>query len=558
MKKNITMNLFGSLYAIDEDAYELLNRYEANLRAFFARKEGGEEIAADIEARIAELLEALKQEGVEAITIEHVEAIIQRIGNPEQLHEGDSEGEEAPSSAASAQTGEKIRKRFFRDPEDKLLSGLMGGFARYFGGDPLWWRLGMVAFFLLSWGTALVAYLLLWILVPLARTPEELLQMQGKPVTPGNIGEEVMRGMRRAGEYMRRDETKSTLRRFGETLLQIVACALKWFLYLLVGGTVLAILVFLISFFFWGLMGSAYETSALSGFDENVRRPVEAVFSAYPLAGWFFGLSALMVLCIPFYGLFHRMLRQKRHISPMGTVARIVWALVWLLFLAVGINSGTYLLWQMGEMESENWQANNLHNGIYIAPHEWEYLEDEGWTIVKSERCNDRYLYSGQYYTGDTGVKYLDTYNRSGRQVFRAERRDTLAAGLYRLTVAGRANGEGGFIYARAEGTPKVYWAEIPADEAEGGNIWKEARARLEAEKDASWSVRQTAEANDGRGYGWNRVVIDSVQVSSGVLRYGVSTDPSFTGHTWQGQWFSVCDFVLTRIGDLPQTAKKP
>ena len=27
MKRNITINMFGSLYAIDEDAYELLNQY---------------------------------------------------------------------------------------------------------------------------------------------------------------------------------------------------------------------------------------------------------------------------------------------------------------------------------------------------------------------------------------------------------------------------------------------------------------------------------------------------------------------------------------------------
>ena len=56
MKKNITINFFGTLYAIDEDAYELLNRYLGDMKRYFSRKEGGEEIADDIEHRVAELM----------------------------------------------------------------------------------------------------------------------------------------------------------------------------------------------------------------------------------------------------------------------------------------------------------------------------------------------------------------------------------------------------------------------------------------------------------------------------------------------------------------------
>ena len=54
MKKNITINLFGQLYAIDEDAYELLKKYEDTLRAYFSKQEGGDEIADDIEHRVAD------------------------------------------------------------------------------------------------------------------------------------------------------------------------------------------------------------------------------------------------------------------------------------------------------------------------------------------------------------------------------------------------------------------------------------------------------------------------------------------------------------------------
>ena len=85
MKKNITINLCGRLFAIDEDAYEMLSTYEQSLRNYFRTREGDEEIADDIEARIAELFDEVKQRGTEAITIEHVREVVHRIGRPEDL-----------------------------------------------------------------------------------------------------------------------------------------------------------------------------------------------------------------------------------------------------------------------------------------------------------------------------------------------------------------------------------------------------------------------------------------------------------------------------------------
>ena len=56
MKKNISINIFGTIYAIDEDAYQLLENYLQSMKSYFQRQEGGEEIADDIEHRVAELL----------------------------------------------------------------------------------------------------------------------------------------------------------------------------------------------------------------------------------------------------------------------------------------------------------------------------------------------------------------------------------------------------------------------------------------------------------------------------------------------------------------------
>ena len=97
MKKNITINLYGTLYAIDEDACTLLEQYLDNMRSYFSQRDGGDEIADDIEHRVAELFSQLKEEGCQAISIEHVQDIITRIGNPEQMDDEADEDAHATS-----------------------------------------------------------------------------------------------------------------------------------------------------------------------------------------------------------------------------------------------------------------------------------------------------------------------------------------------------------------------------------------------------------------------------------------------------------------------------
>ena len=105
MKKNITINLCGRLYQIDEDAYELLSQYIDALRNYFKKQDGGEEIANDIEERVAELFDDLKSQGVEAITIEQVQDIIHQIGQVEEIAgEGSEEAEEQSGAGTSQQS----------------------------------------------------------------------------------------------------------------------------------------------------------------------------------------------------------------------------------------------------------------------------------------------------------------------------------------------------------------------------------------------------------------------------------------------------------------------
>ena len=56
MKKTLTVNLGGTVFHIDEDAYQLLDKYLSNLRIHFRKEEGSDEIMDDFEMRISELL----------------------------------------------------------------------------------------------------------------------------------------------------------------------------------------------------------------------------------------------------------------------------------------------------------------------------------------------------------------------------------------------------------------------------------------------------------------------------------------------------------------------
>ena len=203
MKKNITINLCGRLFQIDEDAYEMLQHYIESLRASFGKEEGGEEIADDIEERIAELFEELKASGVEAITIDHVKDIITRIGKPEELTgeeekaESEAKGHKYDSFREAAQgvcdnvRGRMAGKKLYRNPKDKMLAGVLSGIGVYTNTDPILWRLLMVLF-TLCYGIGIIAYIVLALVIPEAKTPEQLLQMEGKEVTPQNLADVVV------------------------------------------------------------------------------------------------------------------------------------------------------------------------------------------------------------------------------------------------------------------------------------------------------------------------------------------------------------------------------
>lgn len=185
MKKTFTINISGKLFHIEEDAFEKLHNYLEGLNLYFENQPGGYEILQDIEARCAELFQEKINEMQEAVTNEWVEEVIARMGQPEDFM--DSAQTQSNGNTTAEMKGEKIRKRMYRDPENRVLGGVCYGMGTYFNIDPVILRIMFVALVFLGAGISIIVYLVLWVVLPKATTTAQRLEMKGEEPTIFNI-----------------------------------------------------------------------------------------------------------------------------------------------------------------------------------------------------------------------------------------------------------------------------------------------------------------------------------------------------------------------------------
>ncbi len=181
MKQVININFHGQVVPIEVSAFELLKNYTDSLSRYFANEEGKEEIINDIESRIGELFQERLKKGATCITDDDVNAIIKSMGRPEEFEEADDNGPSSRQNSGPQSQGPDpfqpnagntgAAKRLFRNENDKVIGGVCGGLANYFGVDPMVMRIIFVIV-ALAFGTGLLAYLILWIAVPSSASAE--------------------------------------------------------------------------------------------------------------------------------------------------------------------------------------------------------------------------------------------------------------------------------------------------------------------------------------------------------------------------------------------------
>lgn len=184
MKKTLSINIRGIVFNIDDDAYEVLNNYLAEINRHYKSQKGHEDIMSDIENRIVELLQMKLNDKKQVITIADIQEVIKVLGWPSDFEK------ELEDEAAAYTTRQKGPKRLFRDPDTRMIGGVCSGLGAYFNIDPVWFRL-LFVFAVIFAGSGILVYLILWIVLPPARTVTDRLHMRGDPINIDNIEKSV-------------------------------------------------------------------------------------------------------------------------------------------------------------------------------------------------------------------------------------------------------------------------------------------------------------------------------------------------------------------------------
>jgi phage shock protein PspC (stress-responsive transcriptional regulator) len=183
MKKTTTVNIGGVLFQIDEDAYQILEQYLNRIESSYNYTLEGKEVLKDIENRLAELLQNRSQSGSKIITLSDINWAVSILGRPEDIG---GPGKTADNTSWQQPNYEhKTTRRLYRYPENRVIGGVCSGLGAYFDIDPVLLRVAFIVLLFVGFGP--LAYLILWIAVPKARTVTQKLELHGLPPTPENI-----------------------------------------------------------------------------------------------------------------------------------------------------------------------------------------------------------------------------------------------------------------------------------------------------------------------------------------------------------------------------------
>ena len=251
MKKNLNINIGSRVFNIDEDAYDLLSKYLESIKKYFEKINIDEDISNDIENRISEKFNSIlkNRESLNIDDINNIIKEMGTLDDFKEAYNDFDTNDFSNQNNESKTTGKE--KRIYRNTSDKVIAGVASGLANYFSVDPIIFRLifivslftgfGLIAYiifwigipandsgkinenkrlyrdgdneilggvayglgnyfgidpalvrviFILSifiGGFGILAYLILWVSIPEAKTVGEKMNMKGYPLTLENI-----------------------------------------------------------------------------------------------------------------------------------------------------------------------------------------------------------------------------------------------------------------------------------------------------------------------------------------------------------------------------------
>lgn len=343
MNKTLTINLANSIFNIDENAYQALQRYLEAVKKYLTGTQGNEEILADVEARISELFSEKLTTEKQVIILQDVEQIIQVMGQPEDYSIDEDIFDETPKS--NTKTSTRVKK-LYRDGDQKLMGGVCSGIGHYLSIDPLWIRLLFIVF-LFGGGFSVITYIILWAIVPEASTTAQKLDMQGEAANLSNIEKKIKEGFDSVADTVKNADYKgvenavkhggnSFVKALGDfigvifsTIGKIISTVFNLFgkfiglLLILIGSATLLGLFF--GLFTVGIL----DLSNLSGVQ------FFPLVNASELPIWLLSILLFLAIGIPFYGLLYVGLTViTKNLKKMGNITKVSLFSIW--FVSVG------------------------------------------------------------------------------------------------------------------------------------------------------------------------------------------------------------------------------
>ncbi|MCT8340923.1 PspC domain-containing protein [Flavobacteriaceae bacterium TK19130] len=403
MKKTVNINLAGTFFHIDEDAYAKLSRYLDAIRKSLTDPKGSDEIMRDIEARIAELFNEKIQSQSQVISIKELDEVIAVMGQPEDymVDEEMFEDEPVKEQRARRQSG---HKQLFRDIDNKFIAGVSSGLSHYLGIDAIWVRLLWILLTFLSSGFFIIIYILFWILVPAAVTTSDKLKMTGEPVNISNIERKFKEGYDSVTDSVKNADydkygnkikkgTAGFFETLGKVILAILTIFVKFLGVLLILTSLSVLIGLIISLFTLGTVG-------LWGTGEIMDYISLADISGAPI--WLVSLVVFFAVGIPFFALFILGLKLLiNNLKSLGRTVKISLVIVWVLSLIglgiLGIQQATQRAYE-GEVISENTLAIDANDTVYLsmrADHQYEYeVYRQGNLQIEYDENDEKVIYS--------------------------------------------------------------------------------------------------------------------------------------------------------------------
>jgi phage shock protein PspC (stress-responsive transcriptional regulator) len=337
MKRTEKINLQGIVFNIDEDAFQRLTNYLKELETYFKSTNESAEIYTDIELRLIELLQAKLNENKQVINENDVEDVIQTLGKV-----GDFTSENTTSDGFKSS---KRSRRLYRDSQSSFLGGVCSGLSAYLKIDVVWIRLAFVLGIFLN-GAGILAYLIMWIIVPRAKTAAQRLEMQGEDVNINNIENNIREEYNRVKDNLNNWQQSDSYKRTKDGMYTFFSGMGTLFSGLLRLVIVLVGITFLLSGVF-ALLGisfvGAYQAFDFHLFDWDIYLNLESLLSffipgamidVFLIAIWL--LVTIPVVAIVYLGL-KLIFRFKANDKPIGALLLVAFIVSAVFVLSVSL-----------------------------------------------------------------------------------------------------------------------------------------------------------------------------------------------------------------------------